>query len=39
MGTIDLEFYAILFELFWWFSIGVFFLAFIVKMVFNFFNR
>jgi len=39
MATIDFESITALFELFWWFSIGVFFLTFIVKMVLNFFNR
>jgi len=39
MTPIDLEFFATLFEVFWWFSIGIFFVAFIVKLVLNFFNR
>jgi len=39
MTEIDLELMGYLFELFWWFSLAVFFIVFIIKMILNFFNR
>jgi len=39
MAQIDQLTIVTLFEMFWWFSIGLFFVVFVIRMVFNFLNR
>jgi len=39
METIDQMMIFTFFEMFWWYSIGLFFVVFVIRMVFNFLKR
>jgi len=39
METIDNLAIATFFEMLWWYSIGLFFVVFVIRMVFNFLKR
>jgi len=39
MTAIDLAAIAAIFEMLWWFTIGIFFIVFVVRMILNFLKR